>query len=71
MRAVKVQVPGPVGVVVPPTTLELRKGEKGKQSTGKYTHVVWVHTVHPASFGLLPGEDLAQLVPVCADGGGK
>lgn len=54
MRAIKVQVPGPVGVVVPPTALELSKGERGKRSTGKC--VVWCASCASCQFGLLPGK---------------
>lgn len=53
LRTIKVQVPGPVGVVVPPATLKLSKGE---QSTGKCTLFILLCTMQPACLGFYHGK---------------
>lgn len=63
MCTIKVQVPGPVCVVVPPTAFELREsereGERGEHRTGIYLET-W-----SCQFGRLPWENPGSLVCQC------
>ena len=77
MCTIKVQVPRPVCVVVPPTTLELSEGkkkrerERGEYSRGIYLEI-WSHTALytlPAWASSM-GKPRLTSVPVCADGRG-
>lgn len=75
MCTIKVQVPRPVCVVVPPTALELnegkRKRERGEHSTGTYLEIwsctaLYILLVWASSMG----KSRLTSVPVCADGRG-
>lgn len=67
MSTIKVQVPRPVCVVVPPTTLELREKQR-QHSIGLNLDSWSCSNLYPASLGFSRGE--TQASKVSADGGG-